>query len=72
MPLTHEQLSRMMGVQRSTISLVMHALQAAGVIRQGRGAVTVTDRRGLEQTVCGCYELIRQQSKPRQLSEVRT
>ncbi|EIM30708.1 Crp/Fnr family transcriptional regulator [Microvirga lotononidis] len=72
LPLTHDQLSRMMGVQRSTISAAMHALQSAGAIRQGRGAVTVIDRRGLEQTVCGCYEIIRKQSKRGQCPEVRT
>jgi CRP-like cAMP-binding protein len=56
LPLTHEHLSRMLGVQRSTISLAACGLQSAGLIQQSRGAITVTDRSGLEQIACGCYK----------------
>lgn len=63
LPLTHESLSRMLGVQRSTISLVTSALQSAKMIRQSRGAITVLDRSGLEHFVCDCYKLKRQRSK---------
>ena len=60
LPLTHEHLSAMLGVQRSTVSLVTGSLQGAGLIHQGRGVITVTDRPGLEQAVCGCYGIMRQ------------
>ncbi|QRM32300.1 Crp/Fnr family transcriptional regulator [Microvirga sp. VF16] len=63
LPITHEHLSRMLGVQRSTVSLVTSGLQSAGLIHQRRGAITVTDRSGLERAVCGCYEIARQRSK---------
>jgi CRP-like cAMP-binding protein len=63
LPLTHEHLSRMLGVQRSTISLVTRGLQSAGLIHQGRGAITVNDRSGLEQIVCDCYKFARRRSK---------
>ena len=53
--LTHEFLAEMLGVQRSTVSVVTRTLQTAGLIRQGRGSITVTDRAGLEETVCECY-----------------
>jgi CRP-like cAMP-binding protein len=59
LPLTHEHLAQMLGVQRSTVSLVVGALQNAGLIHQGRGVITVTNRPGLEGTVCGCYQLAR-------------
>jgi CRP-like cAMP-binding protein len=59
MPLTHEFLADMLGVQRSTVSSITRALQAAGLIRQGRGVITVTDRAGLEQTSCECYGTVR-------------
>ena len=59
LPLTHDQLSRMLGVQRSTVSLVTGSLQNSGLIEQGRGVITVTDRPGLEQAVCGCYAIMR-------------
>jgi len=58
--LTHEHLAGLLGVQRSTVSLVIRALQTGGLIQQGRGALTVVDRPGLERTVCRCYEISRQ------------
>jgi CRP-like cAMP-binding protein len=57
--LTHQSLAEMLGVQRSTISTITHKLQAAGLIRQNRGAITVTDRTGLERAACECYGRIR-------------
>jgi CRP-like cAMP-binding protein len=58
LPLTHEFLAEMLGVQRSTVSVVTRTLQTAGLIQQGRGSITVTDRVGLEETVCECYDRI--------------
>jgi hypothetical protein len=31
----------------------------SGLIRQGRGVITITDREGLENTACECYDVIR-------------
>jgi CRP-like cAMP-binding protein len=59
LPLTHEFLAEMLGVQRSTVSVVTRTLQTAGLIRQSRGGITVTDRAGLEETTCECYGKIR-------------
>jgi CRP-like cAMP-binding protein len=59
LPLTHEFLAEMLGVQRSTVSVVTRTLQTAGLIRQGRGGITVTDRAGLEEITCECYGKIR-------------
>ncbi|QRM32826.1 Crp/Fnr family transcriptional regulator [Microvirga sp. VF16] len=70
LPFTHEHLSRMLGVQRSTVSLVTCGLQSTGLISQDRGAITVTDGFGLEQIACGCYEIARQRS--RQLSPAQS
>lgn len=55
LPLTHEFLAEMLGVQRSTVSVVARTLQMAGLIRQSRGGMTVIDRAGLEETACECY-----------------
>ena len=57
-PLTHETLAEMLGVQRSTVSSVASALQRAGLIVQGRGTIRITDRDGLESTACECYRTI--------------
>jgi CRP-like cAMP-binding protein len=59
LPLTHEFLAEMLGVQRSSVSVVTRTLQTAGLIRQSRGSITVTDRAGLEETACECYGRIR-------------
>ena len=58
-PLTHETLAEMLGVQRSTVSSVTSALQRMGLISQGRGTIRITDREGLEATTCECYHAIR-------------
>jgi CRP-like cAMP-binding protein len=59
LPLTHEFMAEMLGVQRSTLSAVTYKLQTAGLIRQSRGGITVIDRTGLEQTACECYGKVR-------------
>jgi CRP-like cAMP-binding protein len=59
LPLTHELLSERLGVQRSTLSIITRTLQTAGLIKQGRGVIMVTDRAGLEKAACECYGTIR-------------
>jgi CRP-like cAMP-binding protein len=59
LPLTHEFLAEMLGVQRSTVSIVLRTLQTAGLITQSRGFITITDRAGLEDASCECYKIIR-------------
>ncbi len=56
---THELLSEMLRVLRSTVSSITRALQGSGLIRQGRGVITVTDRAGLGVTFCECYSTVR-------------
>ncbi|MGF9764847.1 Crp/Fnr family transcriptional regulator [Microvirga sp. 0TCS3.31] len=58
-PLTHEFLADMLGVQRSTVSSITRSLQEAGFIKQGRGVITVTDRAGLIGASCECYGTVR-------------
>jgi CRP-like cAMP-binding protein len=58
-PLTHEFLADMLGVQRSTVSSITRSLQEAGLIMQGRGLITVTNRAGLEGASCECYGMVR-------------
>ena len=57
-PLTHELLSEMLGVRRSSISDVAGKLQAAGLIRYTRGMIEIVDRRALEDAACECYAAI--------------
>ena len=57
--LTQEFLAQMLGVRRATVSLTAGALQAAGLIGYRRGAVSITDRPGLEEVACDCYRTVR-------------
>jgi CRP-like cAMP-binding protein len=59
-PLTHELLAEMLGVQRSTVTLVARQLQAANLISYRRGIVHILDRPGLEEASCECYGMVRQ------------
>jgi CRP-like cAMP-binding protein len=53
--MTHEFLSKMLGVRRSGVTLALAALQRAGLVRHEWKAVYVTDRGGLEAVACECY-----------------
>ena len=57
--LTQEFLADMLGVQRTTVTVVARALQAAGLIRYRRGVVDIVDRQGLEAIACECYGAVR-------------
>ncbi len=57
--LTHEFLAEMLGVQRSTVTVVTRTLQTAGLIAQRRGVITVVDPAGLEESACECHGAIR-------------
>jgi CRP-like cAMP-binding protein len=59
--LTHEFLGQMMAVRRATVSEIAAALQNEGLIRYGRGRMTVLDRAGLEAASCECYGVIRRE-----------
>jgi len=53
--ITHESIAGMLGVRRATVSREAAKLQAAGLIRNGRGSITVLDRERLETRACECY-----------------
>jgi CRP-like cAMP-binding protein len=57
--LTQEHLAEMLGVRRSTVTVVAGTLQQAGLIHYRRGAIKVLDRLGLEAAACECYRIVR-------------
>jgi CRP-like cAMP-binding protein len=56
--MTHEAVSRLLGVRREGISAAAQRLQQGGVIRYHRGCIHVLDRAGLEQRACECYSSV--------------
>lgn len=55
LPLTHEFLSLMLGVHRPGVTVALHTLEGAGMIRAKRGLITVRDRGKLEEAAGGGY-----------------
>jgi CRP-like cAMP-binding protein len=60
-PLTQQFLAQMLGVRRAGVSVAASMLQTAGLIRYARGVMTVTDRAGLEDAACECYDVVRRE-----------
>jgi CRP-like cAMP-binding protein len=61
LPLTQDLLSRMLGIRRASVTVAASMLQRSGMIRTGRGEITILDRRRLESATCECYHVIRDQ-----------
>jgi CRP-like cAMP-binding protein len=59
-PFTQEFLAMMLGVRRTTVTLIAGTLQNAGAIRWRRGRVQILNRTVLEASVCECYARVRQ------------
>jgi len=57
--LTHELLSNILGVRREGVTEAAGRLQKAGVIRYGRGHITVLSHSELENRVCECYAAVK-------------
>jgi CRP-like cAMP-binding protein len=57
--LTQESCSQILGVQRTSVSMIAHALQLAGSIRTRRGKIEILNRESLQRTACACYEKVK-------------
>jgi CRP-like cAMP-binding protein len=59
MQLTQEFLAQMLGVRRSSVSLVAGTLQKAGFIRYSRGNIRLLDIEQIEAGACECYQTVK-------------
>jgi hypothetical protein len=60
--LTQGYLADMLGVRRTTVTLLAQELQSRGAIRYTRGRIHILDRGALEARACECYQAIKQKN----------
>jgi len=53
----------MLGVRRTSVSIVAHGLQRAGLIRYSGGHIHILDLDGLKESSCECYETLKSLSE---------
>src|SRR2546430_8868016 len=58
LPLTQEALAQLLGVRRTTVTLTMSNLRAAGGVPPARRGFVEVDRARLESVACDCYGLM--------------
>jgi len=57
--MTQELIADMLGVRREGVTVAAGRLQDSGAISYVRGHIKILDRHKLEQTVCECYRVVR-------------
>jgi CRP-like cAMP-binding protein len=61
--LTQEFLAQMLGVRRTSVSLVAGTLQKAGFIKYRRGNIQIVDVEAIRSGTCECYEKVKSHYK---------
>jgi CRP-like cAMP-binding protein len=56
---TQEFLAEMLAVRRTSVTIVAHTLQQAGMIKYSRGKIHILDVQGLRESACECYESVK-------------
>jgi CRP-like cAMP-binding protein len=56
--ITQDWTAQMLGVRRESVTVAEARLTDMGLIKNGRGNVTILDRPGLELAACECYDVI--------------
>ncbi len=59
LPLSHEYMATMLGVTRSSVTVVAGHLQDRNLIHYTRGKIKLIDLAGLEALSCECYHVVR-------------
>jgi CRP-like cAMP-binding protein len=59
MKLTQEFLAQMLGVRRTSVSIIASTLQRANLIDYRRGNIKIIDVGGLEECACECYQTVK-------------
>lgn len=57
---THDFLATMVGTDRPSVSVAFRDLERRGVVKRGRGTITIVNRQLLEKESCECYAVYAQ------------
>ena len=57
--MTQEYIANMLGGRRESVTVAAGRMQDAGFISYSRGRIIILDRKGLEATVCECYQVVK-------------
>jgi CRP-like cAMP-binding protein len=63
-PLTQELIAEMLGVRRTTVTLLAQTLQRHDLIKYARGHIMILNRKQLERCACECYAVMQQEKLP--------
>ncbi|MFN2450537.1 MAG: Crp/Fnr family transcriptional regulator [Candidatus Baltobacteraceae bacterium] len=58
--ITHQQIAEIAAIRRPSVSLALSQFQRAGFVRSQHGRLRLLDRERLEQLVCRCYWILRE------------
>jgi CRP-like cAMP-binding protein len=67
--LTQESLAEMLGVRRTTVTLLAQELQKKGILHYSRGRITIVDRVRLEDCACECYGAARRDNHSHKIDD---
>ncbi len=56
---TQEYIAEMLGVRRTSVTMVARTLQQAGMIKYARGKIQIIDLEALQDTACECYPTVK-------------
>lgn len=59
LPVTHEMLAELLGVQRSYLTRTLRTLQEQGLIQVRRGRIIIKSRLAVEQAACECHGAVK-------------
>jgi len=57
--LTHDFIAQMLGVRRASVTETLGHLEKRGMIRAGRGRITIVDRDAIRSCTCECYAIVK-------------
>ena len=62
--ITQQMIGKLLGVRRESVTQTVGQLEKDGLIVHTRGRITVVDRPRLEQRVCECYAVVKDEYEP--------